>query len=231
MVPKTGHTGLCHIPRPVFLFLESLMKTPSSQAACLLALCAPWALLQPALAQTPLSPKAQYAADSRAASTRYTSDKALCTDEHDATARLQCRRDAKAAYDKALSDARSKMKASAAPTGKAVAACPDCGRVLSVSSEEKNGESSPLGLIAGGAAGALLGNQVGSGTGKDLATIAGAVGGAYAGKKIEEKARSHTVWNVEVQFEDGSKARYAFAQDPGFKSGDAVRKSGNSVVR
>jgi outer membrane lipoprotein SlyB len=116
-------------------------------------------------------------------------------------------------------------------TTKNAALCADCGRVLSVSSREKDGESGAVGLLAGGAAGALLGNQVGSGTGKDLATLAGAVGGAYAGKKIEEKARSHTVWTVAVQFQDGSQAQYEFAQDPGFKSGDAVKKSGNSVVR
>jgi uncharacterized protein YcfJ len=90
---------------------------------------------------------------------------------------------------------------------------------------------SARGVVAGGTPRALLGHQVGSGTGKDLATIAGAVGGAYAGKKIEEKAKSHTVWTVAVQFEDGSQANFEFAQDPGFKAGDAVKKSGDSVAR
>lgn len=39
-----------------------------------------------------------------------------------------------------------------------------------------------IGAIAGG----LLGNQVGGGTGKKIATVAGAVGGGYAGNKIQE---------------------------------------------
>lgn len=192
-----------------------------------------------AQAQTPLTPKAQLAADTKAAAARYASDKTLCNDETSADARLQCRRDAKTQYDKALADARAKMAAASPSTkagkvmvaGKTAAACPTCGKVLSVSSQEKSGEGGAVGLIAGGAAGALLGNQVGQGTGKDLATIAGAVGGAYAGKKIEEKVKSHTVWTVAVQFEDGSQSNYEFAKDPGFKAGDVVRKSGDTVVR
>ncbi|MBH3341023.1 MULTISPECIES: glycine zipper 2TM domain-containing protein [unclassified Pseudomonas] len=39
-----------------------------------------------------------------------------------------------------------------------------------------------IGAIAGG----LLGNQVGGGTGKKIATVAGAVGGGYAGNKVQE---------------------------------------------
>ena len=81
------------------------------------------------------------------------------------------------------------------------------------------------------AAGALLGHQIGGGTGKDLATIAGAVGGAYAGKKIEERAKTHTVWTVSVQFEDGSKRSYEFAQEPGYRVGDAVKRSGDTISR
>jgi outer membrane lipoprotein SlyB len=107
----------------------------------------------------------------------------------------------------------------------------DCGKVIAVAVTEKAGEGGPLGLIAGGAAGALLGHQIGGGTGKDLATIAGAVGGAYAGKKIEERAKTHTVWNVSVQFEDGSKRSYEFAQEPGYRVGDAVKRSGDTISR
>ena len=39
-----------------------------------------------------------------------------------------------------------------------------------------------VGAIAGG----LLGNQIGGGTGKKIATVAGAVGGGYAGNKVQE---------------------------------------------
>lgn len=191
---------------------------------------------QPAGAQpTAGSPKAQFAADNRAALARYENDKKLCNDETSSAGRLQCRRDAKTEYDKALVQAKARLaSASAAPattTTPAAPACPECGHVVAVSVTEKAGEGGALGLIAGGAAGALLGKQIGSGAGKDLATIAGAVGGAYAGKKIEEKAKTHTVWSVSVQYNDASTRTVTFDHDPGFKVGDAVRRSGDTLVR
>ena len=46
------------------------------------------------------------------------------------------------------------------------------------------------GMAIGAVAGGVLGNQVGGGKGKTLATVAGAVGGGYAGKKIQENQQS-----------------------------------------
>jgi uncharacterized protein YcfJ len=96
---------------------------------------------------------------------------------------------------------------------------------------ERDGEGSAVGMIAGGVGGALLGNQIGGGIGKDIATVAGAVGGAYAGKKIEEKVRAHKVWTVAVQYPDNSTRNFEFKEDPGYKSGDAVKNAGASIVR
>ncbi|MBI6953731.1 uncharacterized protein YcfJ [Pseudomonas sp. TE6288] len=42
------------------------------------------------------------------------------------------------------------------------------------------------GTVVGAIAGGLLGNQIGGGTGKKIATVAGAVGGGYAGNKVQE---------------------------------------------
>lgn len=190
-------------------------------------------------AQTTMTPKAQYAADSKKAQGRYAEDKKLCNDEASSTARLQCRRDAKTDYDKAIATAKAQLKA-ATPVAEARTTnkttngkvmCADCARVLAVNVTEKEGEGGAAGMIAGGVAGAVLGHQVGSGTGKDLATIAGAAGGAYAGKKIEGKIKTQKIWNVSVQYENGNKGHFEFAQDPGLKVGDHVRKSGNSIVR
>ena len=188
-----------------------------------------------ALAQTALTTEAQSAADSKIALARYEEDKKLCNDEASSNARLQCRRDAKAEYDKALAAAKAAMTAATqAGNAKPVVAkalCADCANVLAVSVTEKQGEGGALGIIAGGATGALLGRQVGGGSGKDLATIAGAVGGAYAGKKIEEKMKTHKVWSVSVQYADGRKGSFDFGQDPGLKAGDPVKNSGNTIVR
>lgn len=184
-----------------------------------------------AQAQTALTPKAQFTADSKAALTQYNSDKALCAQETTSGARLQCKRDAKAEYDKAVAAAKAKLAAAGKSGDVNKVACAECGKVTAVNVVEKEGEGGAVGIIAGGVAGAVLGHQVGSGLGKDLATIAGAAGGAYAGKKIEEKVRTRKVWQVGVQYSGGSAATFEFEQDPGFKVGDAVKKSGNSIVR
>ena len=180
-----------------------------------------------------VSPQTQYLIDSKNAQTRYDSDKLLCNDETTSQSRLQCRRDAKADFDKALAEAKAQRTAASTPKPPEPSkpACADCGKVASVSMTEKEGEGSPLGLIAGGAAGALLGRQIGSGTGKNLATIAGAVGGAYAGKKIEEKVKTHKVWTVGVHYPDGSNKNFDFDKDPGLKVGDTVKNADQSVVR
>lgn len=57
-------------------------------------------------------------------------------------------------------------------------------------SEPPKDQHQIAGTAIGAVAGGLLGNQVGGGKGKTLATVAGAVAGGYAGKKIQEK-RQH----------------------------------------
>jgi uncharacterized protein YcfJ len=43
------------------------------------------------------------------------------------------------------------------------------------------------GMVAGALIGGLLGNQVGGGSGKTVATVAGVVGGGYAGRQIDRR--------------------------------------------
>lgn len=47
--------------------------------------------------------------------------------------------------------------------------------------------NSPIGIGIGAVVGGLLGNQIGGGEGKTLATIAGAVGGGYVGNEIAKR--------------------------------------------
>ncbi|MDD2729399.1 glycine zipper 2TM domain-containing protein [Malikia sp.] len=182
-----------------------------------------------------LTPKAQYAADAQAAQSRYKSDLKLCADEPESTGRMQCKRDAKAEYEQALTDAKwrqdSAGKVAPAQTFKPKALCADCGKVSSVQLLDRAGEGSAVGMIAGGAAGALLGRQVGAGLGKDLATLAGAAGGAYAGKQLEQRMKTQKVWDVTVAYPGGDTLHYEFTQDPGLQVGDVVRKSELSIVR
>jgi outer membrane lipoprotein SlyB len=195
-----------------------------------LALAALVTVAPNAWAVTAPTAKTQLVADNKAALARYEDDKKLCNDETHSNGRLQCRRDAKSAYDKALAEAKAKMTA-ASKSNVAAAACTDCGKVVAVSVIEKEGEGGAVGMIAGGVGGALLGNQVGGGIGKDLATIAGAAGGAYAGKMIEGKIRTQKVWSVSVRYPKGENNSFEFDKDPGFVVGDSVKNAGKSITR
>ncbi|TWC37035.1 uncharacterized protein YcfJ [Pseudomonas sp. SJZ079] len=90
------------------------------------------------------------------------------------------------------------------------------------------------GTAIGAVVGGLLGNQVGGGTGKKIATVAGAVGGGYAGNKVQgsmqandtyttTETRCNTVtdtsdklvgYDVKYQL-DGKVAQVRMQRDPG----------------
>ena len=176
-----------------------------------------------------VSPREQYDMDTRDAAARYAEDRAICNDERNQGQRMKCLRTAKSENTRMLADAKAHMGEQGAQHGKA--ACLDCGKVTAVNVVEKKGEGNALGVIAGGAAGGLLGHQVGGGKGKTLATIAGAVGGAYAGKKIQEKANASKVWTVDVQYDNGQRGSFTYDADPGVKKGDRVQKTGQQLRR
>ena len=170
----------------------------------------------------------QYAYETREAAARYAEDRAICGEERNHGQRKKCMRTADAQRDAAMAQARSQSQPG---QQRSSAACSDCGRVTAVNVAEQRGGSNALGVVAGGAAGALLGNQVGDGSGKTAATIAGAVGGAYLGKKLQEQSNSHRVWNVEVEYDNGRRRTFSFERDPGIVRGDRVRNAGTSITR
>lgn len=164
------------------------------------------------------------------AANRYSEDQKICADESTSSRRMQCLRDAKDEYSRALNAAESKPAAEikARP---GIPSCNDCGKVTAVRVMEKEGETGAVGIIAGGVAGALLGHQVGRGRGKDVATVAGAAGGAYAGNRIEGKMKATKTWAVSVRFDGGGERTFNFDSDPGLMTGDSVKASGSSIVR
>ena len=56
-----------------------------------------------------------------------------------------------------------------------------------------------VGSAIGALAGGLLGNQVGGGNGKKLATVAGAVGGGYAGNQVQKNMQSKDTYTTTEQ--------------------------------
>ncbi|MFN3861602.1 MAG: glycine zipper 2TM domain-containing protein [Roseateles sp.] len=130
--------------------------------------------------------------------------------------------------------ARSEAPRQAAPAPaveRQAALCSQCARVTDVHTETRRGQASGVGAVGGAVVGGLLGNMVGGGNGKKLATVAGAVGGGYAGNEIEKNQKSTTVWVVQVEERDGRTRRFERSSDPGLRVGDEVRLTENGFSR
>jgi outer membrane lipoprotein SlyB len=97
------------------------------------------------------------------------------------------------------------------------------GTVQAVREVKQPGEHTAMGPIAGGVAGAVIGNQFGHGNGKKVMTVLGALGGAMAGKHIEKQARGATRWEVEVRHDSGMQETVLSDIAPSFNPGDRVR--------
>ena len=96
----------------------------------------------------------------------------------------------------------------------------------------REGNSAPegLGMVLGGIAGGVLGHQVGSGRGKDLATVAGAVGGAYAGHQMQQ-ANSRDRYRIGVRLDNGTRLEVTEVGEGQLRVGDRVRVVDGRVFR
>ncbi|QJQ01698.1 glycine zipper 2TM domain-containing protein [Herbaspirillum rubrisubalbicans] len=111
----------------------------------------------------------------------------------------------------------------AAPVAqRAPAICSSCGEVIGVRTVRQTAPTSGVGIAGGAVVGGLLGNQIGGGTGRTLATIAGAVGGGYAGNEVEKNVRATTSYVVDVRMETGKTRSFPQSGD-NWRVGDQVR--------
>lgn len=88
--------------------------------------------------------------------------------------------------------------------------------------QQASGGGAVLGAVIGG----VVGNQIGRGAGNALATAAGVFGGAVAGNQLEQDhaaANSSTVYQVYVEFDDGSHRRFDYRDLGGLRAGERVR--------
>ncbi|WP_182075199.1 glycine zipper 2TM domain-containing protein [Deefgea sp. CFH1-16] len=72
------------------------------------------------------------------------------------------------------------------PASNSPVSCPNCGQITHIETIQTDGEGSAAGVILGGAAGGVIGNQIGKGHGKTAARILGAIGGALIGNQVEK---------------------------------------------
>jgi len=102
------------------------------------------------------------------------------------------------------------------------AVCKSCGVVESVREVTTRAQGSGLGAGAGAVVGGLLGNQIGGGHGRQLATVAGAVGGAVVGNQVEGNMRATRSYTIKVRMDDGSHRTF-HRSSPNWQQGERVR--------
>lgn len=123
---------------------------------------------------------------------------------------------------KTAASAPAKAPAKQAPVVVA-AKCNNCGQIASVNEIVTKGDGTGLGAVGGAVVGGVLGNQVGGGRGKDLATVAGAVGGAVAGNEIEKRAKSEKSYEIVVRLDEGGSQTFIEPNLPSWRPGDRVK--------
>lgn len=120
---------------------------------------------------------------------------------------------------------------SSAPAYSSPVAYSDSGRVVAIDVVRGGGRTSGGGAIAGAIIGGVVGHQIGSGRGNDVATAAGAIGGAVAGNQIERNRNDDEYYRIVVQLRDGREATFTQESLDGLRVGDRVRVSDNRVFR
>lgn len=106
------------------------------------------------------------------------------------------------------------------------------GQVQSIEVVKAQSQTTGVGAVAGGVIGAVLGHQVGTGSGRDAATGVGAVGGAIIGNELEKNRRGATDFQrVAVRFDNGVVRSYDLPESAALRVGDRVRVENGQVVR
>jgi outer membrane lipoprotein SlyB len=92
----------------------------------------------------------------------------------------------------------------------------------------------PLGAIVGGVAGALIGNQFGSGGGRAAATVLGGVAGAAVGNSIAYNNAgvvTQAGFRIAVQTDQGQMRTYEVPATGDLRVGDRVRVDNGVIYR
>jgi len=90
------------------------------------------------------------------------------------------------------------------------------------------GAGAALGAVAGG----LLGNQIGGGSGRTVATVAGVAGGALTGNQMEKNMHSgQSSYRIAVRMDNGSVQTLSQSVQPSnLQVGDRVRLANGGIV-
>jgi outer membrane lipoprotein SlyB len=118
-------------------------------------------------------------------------------------------------------DQEPRYTEAAAPVAKNY--CNNCGNIESIREITTRAQGSGVGAAGGAILGGLLGNQVGGGNGRSLATVAGAVGGAVVGNQVEGNMKASHSYEIHVRLDNGTQRTFHQQNPPGWRNGDRVR--------
>jgi outer membrane lipoprotein SlyB len=91
-----------------------------------------------------------------------------------------------------------------------------------------------LGAVVGGVAGAILGNQIGGGSGRTAATVLGGVAGAAVGNNIARNQQGVTTapgYRITMQSDQGQIRTYEVPATGDLRVGDRVRIDNGVIFR
>ncbi|WP_032114936.1 glycine zipper 2TM domain-containing protein [Candidatus Arsenophonus nilaparvatae] len=98
---------------------------------------------------------------------------------------------------------------------------------------QAGGDENIIGALGGAVLGGLLGNTVGGGTGKTLATAAGAIAGGVAGQNVQGALNKTKGVQLEIRLDNGRIISVVQKGDPNsFRNGQRVSiiGSGNNIT-
>ncbi|MBX6420373.1 MAG: glycine zipper 2TM domain-containing protein [Nevskia sp.] len=124
---------------------------------------------------------------------------------------------------------QQQAQAAPAPAPAPAPVCQDCGVITAITPVTQEGQAGVAGTLGGAAVGGLAGNQFGKGKGKTAMTVLGVIGGALAGREVEKKVTSKTVYQISVNMDAGGTRTVTVADASGLAVGTKVHVNGNSV--
>ena len=113
----------------------------------------------------------------------------------------------------------------------------DTGRVaqMELVRTQERPQPSGGGALIGGILGAVIGHQIGGGSGKGAATVLGGLGGAIAGNAVEgqqqQPGQVQESYRVGVQGDDGSYRYFNVPAPTDLRIGDRVRMGNGQLFR
>ena len=108
--------------------------------------------------------------------------------------------------------------------------CSWCGVVRSINTVTEQGDSTGAGAVIGAIVGGAAGNQVGGGSGRDIATVAGAVGGVLLGNNIERSRNAVTYYEIVIDMDEGGQQTINVPDPAGIAVGVSVSVQGGNIT-